>query len=249
MVNLLTPNPSSSPDLFELINGQQRAASADRPYVLTNMVSSMDGAIAVDGLSGGLGGPADGRMFTAIRSVADVIIAGAGTVRDERYKPPQLTETARARRRERGQSERPLIAVITRSARLSPDLPLFSDPSYRPLVIAGSEPDQDAVDQLTDLATIIQTDSDSVEPATALAILYQLGHRIALLEGGPRLNGSFVEADCIDEWNLTMSPNLVGGTAGRASLGDSGVLHRFEVQHVLTADDLLFIQWRRSLDA
>jgi riboflavin biosynthesis pyrimidine reductase len=231
---------------MEVISGQERSPGPNRPYVLSNMVSSIDGAIAVDGLSGGLGGPADIKMFLALRSVADVIIAGAGTVRDERYKPPQPGQEARNLRLHRGQSARPLVAVITRSGRLSPDLPLFGDATYRPLIITGSDPDEEALDRLAGVATIMKTDSDSVEPESALRILYNLGHHIVLLEGGPRLNGSFVEADCIDEWNLTISPNLVGGTAGRASVGEAGVLHRFEVQHVLAADGLLFVQWRRS---
>jgi riboflavin biosynthesis pyrimidine reductase len=246
MVIALTEAESASLDPMALINAQDRAPRTNRPYVLSNMVASMDGAIAVDGLSGGLGGPADSRVFRALRSVADVIIAGAGTVRDERYKPPQPSEVASGLRRARGQSERPLIAVVTRSGRLAPDLPLFSDPSYRPLIIAGSEPDRTALDKLATVATIVQTESDSVGPEEALGLLHQLGHRIVLLEGGPRLNGAFVEADCIDEWNLTMSPNLVGGSSGRASRGDSAVINAFELQHVLTEDGLLFIQWRRS---
>jgi riboflavin biosynthesis pyrimidine reductase len=167
-------------------------------------------------------------------------------VRDEGYKPPQPGETARRLRHDRGQSARPVIAVVTRSGRLAPDLPLFSDPTYRPLIIAGSDPDQAALDKLSTVATIVHTESDSVEPEAALALLQHLGHRIVLLEGGPRLNGAFVEADCIDEWNLTLSPNLVGGTSGRASYGAAGVMHSFHVQHVLTEDGLLFVQWRRS---
>ncbi|MGI9610423.1 MAG: dihydrofolate reductase family protein [Acidimicrobiia bacterium] len=246
MVIPLTAQGSAPADPMVLINAQERTPGRDRPYVLSNMVSSIDGAIAVDGLSGGLGGPADVKMFMALRSVADVIIAGAGTVRDERYKPPQTSTTAIGLRHQRNQSDRPLIAVVTSSGRLSPDLPLFTDPTYRPLIIVGSNPDQDALDEVADVADIVQTEADSVGPEVALSVVHQLGHRIVLLEGGPRLNGAFVEADCIDEWNLTISPNLVGGNAGRASRGEAGVLHHFEVEHVLTADGLIFAQWRRS---
>jgi 5-amino-6-(5-phosphoribosylamino)uracil reductase len=246
MVIALTEADSAGVSPLMVITAQDRVRGPDRPYVLSNMVASMDGAIAVDGLSGGLGGPADVKVFMALRSVADVILVGAGTVRDERYKPPTPGKTARRLRQERGQSARPIIAVVTRSGRLAPDLPLFSDPTYRPLIIAGSDPDLAALDKLATVATIVHTESESVEPEAALALLHHLGHRIVLLEGGPRLNGAFVEADCIDEWNLTVSPNLVGGTSGRASYGDSGVLHSFEVQHVLTEDGLIFLQWRRS---
>ena len=53
------------------------------------MVATVDGATAVDGRSGGLGGPADKGVFGAIRAVADVILVGAGTVRAERYGSPR----------------------------------------------------------------------------------------------------------------------------------------------------------------
>jgi riboflavin biosynthesis pyrimidine reductase len=65
-----------------------RKPVGDRPWVLANMIASIDGA-ATDptGRSAGLGGPADLRVFSAIRAVADVVLAGAGTVRTERYGP------------------------------------------------------------------------------------------------------------------------------------------------------------------
>jgi hypothetical protein len=59
----------------------------DRPFVRCNMISSLDGAIAVEGRSGALGGPADRRVFQVLRSLADVIVVGAGTAREEGYGP------------------------------------------------------------------------------------------------------------------------------------------------------------------
>ncbi|MBA2471912.1 MAG: dihydrofolate reductase family protein, partial [Pseudonocardiales bacterium] len=54
-----------------------------RPSVRLNMIASLDGAATVDGLSGGLGGPADHRVFAALRELADVVLVAAGTVRAE----------------------------------------------------------------------------------------------------------------------------------------------------------------------
>lgn len=61
-----------------------------RPGVRLNMIASLDGAATVDGLSGGLGGPADHRVFTALRELADVVLVAAGTVRAERYGPSKV---------------------------------------------------------------------------------------------------------------------------------------------------------------
>ncbi len=227
------------------LNRQPRSPVTKRPYVLTNMVASMDGAISVDGVSAGLGGPADFKVFMALRSIVDVIIVGAGTVRDEQYKAPMPGVQAQGLRAERGQAERPLIVVISRSGRLSPDLPLFADPTYRPLVIVGSDADPIALGLLEAKAEIARVSTTGVDPGGVLDDLWNRGHRTALLEGGPSLNGAFIEADCIDEWNLTLSPNLVGGTSTRASRGRTGVLHAFSISHVWTSDELLFTQWVR----
>jgi RibD C-terminal domain len=51
-----------------------------RPAVRLNMIASIDGATAVAGLSGGLGGPADQALFAVLRSQADIVLVTAGTV-------------------------------------------------------------------------------------------------------------------------------------------------------------------------
>ena len=45
------------------------------PFVRANMVSSIDGAVTVDGKSGGLGGPGDKAVFRVLRGLADVVLA------------------------------------------------------------------------------------------------------------------------------------------------------------------------------
>lgn len=51
------------------------------------MISSADGAVAIDGVSGGLGGHSDRSVFRHLRSVADGVLVGARTVRRESYSP------------------------------------------------------------------------------------------------------------------------------------------------------------------
>src|SRR5215210_6424427 len=58
-----------------------------RPALRLNMIGSVDGATSLNGRSGGLGGPADRRVFAALRSLADVVLVAAGTVRAESYGP------------------------------------------------------------------------------------------------------------------------------------------------------------------
>ena len=58
-----------------------------RPWVRANMVSSADGAATVAGRSAGLSSEGDRQVFSILRSLADVIMVGAGTARAEKYRP------------------------------------------------------------------------------------------------------------------------------------------------------------------
>jgi hypothetical protein len=58
-----------------------------RPAVRLNMIASIDGATAVAGLSGGLGGPADQALFAVLRSQADIVLVAAGTVLSRQAVP------------------------------------------------------------------------------------------------------------------------------------------------------------------
>jgi riboflavin biosynthesis pyrimidine reductase len=61
--------------------------AAGRPAVRLNVIASVDGATTLAGVSGGLGGRADHALFAVLRSLADVVLVAAGTVRAERYGP------------------------------------------------------------------------------------------------------------------------------------------------------------------
>ena len=115
-----------------------RRPPTGRPWVLVNMVASIDGATAVDGRSGGLGGPGDKAVFHALRAVADVILVGAGTVRAEHYGPaaprrrgPGPPACRGARPRCPGSRSSPAGSTSTSTA------PLFTEADVRPLVVTA----------------------------------------------------------------------------------------------------------------
>src|SRR5437870_69124 len=93
-------------------------AAEGRPAVRLNMISSVDGATALDGTSGGLGSLGDKRVFAVLRSLADVVLVAAGTVRAEHYGPAAVP-----------------IAVVTRSAQLDWRSRFFTEPKARPIVV------------------------------------------------------------------------------------------------------------------
>jgi 5-amino-6-(5-phosphoribosylamino)uracil reductase len=247
----------------EVYGADSRHPVGDRPWVLANMIASIDGAATdLTGRSAGLGGPADLRVFSAIRAVADIVLAGAGTVRTERYGPARLIARHQEARRGRGQSRQPRIAVVTRSLALDLDLPLFRDASdeHRPIVITttagldrvrvagatGATPSRD----LATVAEIVVAGDQSVDWGTALRALRTTARAgVVLVEGGPMTLAQLVAADLVDELCLTVSPRIIGGD-GLGLLRGLGVdaPRHMTLDRVLLEDDYLFLRYLRARD-
>lgn len=212
----------------------------DAPYVRVNFVSSLDGAVAVEGLSGGLGTAGDKRVFGLLRELAQVVLVGAGTARAEGYRG--------ARRPVRGTAVPPPIAVVTGSADLDPGSALFTDTAVPPIVLTTADAPAARRDRLTaagaDVAVL-----DSLAPAALLAELGRRGLHRVLCEGGPSLHGALVEADAVDELCLTVSPLLAAGDAGRIATGRAGAAPRaMTLVGALHEDGALLLRYRRTGD-
>lgn len=232
-------------DLRALYDAGDRPAPHGRPWVLVNMVASLDGATAVDGRSGALGGDGDRRVFSILRTVPDVVVVAAGTARAENYGPPSLDDAARDRRRARGQQPDPVLAVITRSLDLDPESRLFAD-GHRPLVITVADAPEDRRAALGEVADLVTAGRGDVDLDAALAALAARGHTIALLEGGPTLNGQFVAADRVDELCLTVAPALVAGASKRVAVGPvTDPPLGLSMVHVLEHENTLLLRYRR----
>jgi len=176
--------------------------AAGRPGVRFNMIASVDGATAVDGVAGGLGGEADRALFALLRRLADVVLVAAGTVRAEGYGPSAVP-----------------IAVVTRSCRLDWDSPFFTAPKARPMVVTVATAPAEARARAAEVADVVVAGERDVDLARALDALGARGWRAVLCEGGPTLNGQLAAAGLLDELCLTLSPRLVGGDAKRLLAG------------------------------
>jgi riboflavin-specific deaminase-like protein len=201
-------------EALDLVNAESREGDG-RPWVMVNFVTSIDGATTVGGRSSALGDDDDLAMFKAIRSLPDVILVGAGTVRAEDYRPVILDERRRAVRRERGQAEDPILAIVSGSLGVDPEARIFGDPDHKPLILTSTTANPGRLVNIGDMAEVAFL--IELTPAT---ILDQLGAaNVVLVEGGPTLTGQFVAAGLVDEMCLTISPVLVGGDSKRVAVG------------------------------
>ena len=244
----LLPTGSDRPDLLDLYGTPDRTPATGRPWVLLNMVASVDGATAVDGVTATLGGAADKAVFGIIRTLADAILVGAGTARTEGYRPPRAPDgDAAAARATRGQVARPRLAVVSRRLDLDPALP-FLDDDPPPWLVTTEDPPADALARLAGRVEPVQAGRGSVDLGAALKLLHGQGVRVVLCEGGPTLNAELAAHDLVDELCLTIAPHLVGGGTDRIVGQHPAVpaVRDLHLAHVLEADDHLLLRYVRA---
>lgn len=243
-VRQLLPEPGEV-DPATVHAAADRPPTATRPWVLLNMVASVDGATAVDGVSGGLGGPGDKVVFSAIRAVADVILVAGGTARAESYGPPQTPTERRAEREARGQAAFPRMAIVTGSLDLDPASSLFTEAPEPPLVYTVPDAAPGRRRAIAAVAEVVDVGEERVDLQLVLADLRARGASVVLVEGGPGLNGQLLAAGLIDELNLTCSPVLVGGSSARVIRAAEDQELPLELCHLWEADGFLFARYRR----
>jgi riboflavin biosynthesis pyrimidine reductase len=246
-VRQIYPEPVAEEDTEDLLGRLYAYPDAPRPWVRANMVASVDGAVSLDGRSGGLGGPADKKLFAVLRSLADVVLVGSGTARAEKYKPARPDRMTRDLRA--GRPPTPPIAVVSMSLDLDPESPLMTEApdDARTIVLTAKAAPAGRRKALARHATVIDAGTDQVSVDLAIAALADLGYQKVLTEGGPSLLGSLAGAGLLDELCLTLSPLLAGGTAGRILAGPPQN-QRLTPAHVLTEDGFFFCRYLRETE-
>jgi riboflavin biosynthesis pyrimidine reductase len=219
------------------------------PWVRVNFVASADGAVAVEGVSGGLDAPGDKEVFGLLRELADVVLVGSGTVRAEGYRGARTTPEREERRRGRGQAAVPPIAVVSTRGDLDPGAGLFTDTTVAPLVLTAAAAADDARRRLgpagAEVVPVSGDDPRATDPAAVVAALAARGLTRVLCEGGPGLFGSLLAADRVDELCLSLAPQLVGGGGGRIVAGHPLPVPRaFHLAAVVAHDDGLLLRYR-----
>ncbi len=247
VVRQLFPPPGGEVDVRSLYGSEDRSLRGDRPYVIVNMVASIDGSTAVDGVTKALGSPTDRVVFLHLRDLADAILVGASTVRAERYGPARTTPAAQAARRQRGQPGRPPIVVVSRSIEFDWDTPLFTDAESRPTLLAPAGTHPDRLERAARAADVVTSGDQGVDLADALSQLKRdRGVDVLLCEGGPTLNTQLLSAGLIDELCLTVAPLLIGGAQPRGIFapGSGDAALGLPLAHVLEEDSFLYLRYR-----
>src|SRR5215213_8016339 len=241
-MQLLYPDcrPTSPAELASHLRLADKAPP-DRPYLILNMVSALDGKATIEWRTKGLSTDLDRELFHRLRTQADAVMVGAGTVRTERYGRMAKSEDLRAARKEERLEADPLAVIVSARLDLPADLPLLNEPEQRVVIATGSDA------SLPDLGEHVVYERTGEDLVLLMARLREhYGVRSVLCEGGPTLNSYLLSAGLVDELWLTLNPKLAGGAAALTIVAGRELVEPIDLEPVSVAEGGgdLFTRWR-----
>ena len=223
------------------------AGPPGRPLVVLNMVSTVDGKVAVGGRAAGIGSRIDRLLMRQLRASVEGLMVAAGTLRAEPVDPrvpPELAE----RRVAAGRRPQPLAIAVSGSLDLDPTHRFFVNGRDGTLVLTTETPPRDRAAVLAAHARIVEIGADAVDLPAALARLrVQVGIERLLVEGGPSLNQSLLDQHLVDELFWTIAPRLAGGRGPTLIQGDApavSILARLDLVSLHEHAGELFARYR-----
>jgi riboflavin biosynthesis pyrimidine reductase len=217
-------------------------AHAERPYMVLNFATTLDGYGAIDGKSGPIGDEADSETLQRLRTQVDAVMIGAGTMRVERYgrivPDPQL----RAWRERIGLPHDPLAVIVSGRLDLPWDAGLFTSGGGRVLIFTCS--DEDPPETKTPVRVVRRP--APIDCTWAVNYLRtERGIRSLLCEGGPGLHAQIQREGLADELFLTIAPKLAGGPGPHILEGELPGVLGHELVWLLEHEGELLTRYRR----
>ncbi len=239
--------------------------AADRPTVIANFVSTVDGVVALGPGEPPGGGPISGFfepdrfVMALLRALADVFVVGSGTIAGtsshdwtaERMAPAHAVELTRWRR-QLGLRPRPTAVIVTGSGEVRLGKRGIDDPVVP--VIFATTPDGAQRLRRLDLPSHVSIEAlgsgERLSGQDLMAFLRTIDASLILCEGGPHLLGDLIDVDGLDELFLTVAPQIVGRGEGRLGLVEGvglapGAGRWLDLVSVRRSGGHLFLRYRR----
>ncbi|MDQ2846128.1 MAG: bifunctional diaminohydroxyphosphoribosylaminopyrimidine deaminase/5-amino-6-(5-phosphoribosylamino)uracil reductase RibD [Actinomycetota bacterium] len=198
-----------------------------RPFVTFKAGMTIDGRVAAaDGTSRWITSAESRADVHRLRSEVDTMMVGVGTVLAD---DPQLTARSAVGA---AMSHQPLRVVVDSTGKTP----------------VGARVLDDAAETLIATTAEFGAVAIGVDLAALLAALYGRGKRHLLLEGGPRLAASMLDANLVDEVLIYLAPLLLGAGQPVLDGGSAATLaeaRRFELTDVARFGTDLRVRWTR----
>jgi riboflavin-specific deaminase-like protein len=217
-------------------------AYSDRPYLVLNFATTLDGRAAIGGRSGPIGSDVDTEMLQHLRTRVDAVMIGAGTMRAERYGRMVSDPELRAQRERFGLAQDPLAVIVSGRLDLPWDAPMFSGGGGRVLIFTAADTEPPP----TETSVTVVRHEDRVDLAQAMRHLRtEEGVRAVLCEGGPGTHVQLQRERLADELFLTIAPKLAGGLEPHIIEGELPDVVEMELAWLLDNAGELFARYRR----
>jgi riboflavin biosynthesis pyrimidine reductase len=241
-VRVLAPEPGET-TLAERLSDLRltELAGEERPYTIVNFAATADGRATIGGRAGPIGSDADSELLQRLRTQADAVMIGAGTMRAERYGRMVSDPGYRAWRERIGLPHDPLAVIVSDSLELPWDAGLFTDGGGQVLLFTSS--DAEPPETATPIRVVRHEDGVNVIDAVRY-LRQERGIRALLCEGGPRLNAEMWAARVADELFLTTAPKLAGGEGPSILEGQLADVEQLELVWLLESDGELYARYR-----
>lgn len=204
----------------------------DRPTLIVNFVSTLDGVVSYNTPEAAGGGEISGHfepdrfVMGLLRALADVVLVGAGTVRadpDGAWTPSSIHPASdpdfRDLRQRLGLRPNPITAIVSGSGSIDLAHPGLSDPAIDVMVITTDIGEAELRRGAVSEHVEIRSTGASIEAHDVLTVLASRDPGVVLCEGGPHLLGQLLRADVVDELFLTIAPQLAGRSRSKPRLG------------------------------
>jgi diaminohydroxyphosphoribosylaminopyrimidine deaminase/5-amino-6-(5-phosphoribosylamino)uracil reductase len=200
-------------------DGLRKVVATGQPFVTYKYAMTLDGRLATDsGDSRWISSPESRALVHQWRAWSDAVLVGAGTV---------ATDNPRLTAREVGCEKQPLRVVVGVRETLTRESALVASVAQGPvLVVGGKELATSRRSELEswglEVAMVDHGAGGLLAPRAVGSLLVAREVHTVLLEGGPRLAGSWWEAGLIDKVAAFVCPQLAPGFAHRGALATAG---------------------------
>jgi riboflavin-specific deaminase-like protein len=230
-------------------DGVKLTDQCHRPYIVFNMVASVDGkATTCQGQLDRLGSRPDRYLLKRLRSQVDAVMAGANTLRQDPFIPT-IPDDLVAERLMHFERPQPLGIVISSSGNLPREHRFWQAGRELRLLVTGEG--VAIAPWITAQVLQMPMEQDQINLTHLLSTLFaDFGVRVLLVEGGATLNYALISQGYADEIFLSIAPYIIGGTDNLSIVAGAGYglgcgdIARLELRSVYTHASELFLRYR-----